>query len=82
MGASFFGSMTSLDGLAKSSTNRLEGAYTTLSVLVIGILMTFFVFNSQYLHYLPFFALAIIMIFVGVKMLLGLLHIAEYGPAQ
>jgi MFS superfamily sulfate permease-like transporter len=80
MGASFFGGMTSLDGLAKSSTNRLAGAYTKLSVLVIGVLMTFFVFNSHYLHYLPFFALAVIMIFVGVKMLLGLLHIAEFGP--
>ncbi|MDP2077689.1 MAG: SulP family inorganic anion transporter [Sulfuricurvum sp.] len=80
MGASFFGGMTSLDGLAKSSTNRLAGAYTKLSVLVIGILMTFFVFNSGYLHYLPYFALAIIMTFVGIKMLLGLLHIAEFGP--
>lgn len=80
MGASFFGGMTNLDGLAKSSTNRLAGAYTKLSVLVIGVLITFFVFNSQHLHYLPYFALAIIMTFVGIKMLLGLLHIAEFGP--
>ncbi|MDP3120210.1 MAG: SulP family inorganic anion transporter [Sulfuricurvum sp.] len=80
MGASFFGGMSSLDGLAKSSTNRLAGAYTKLSVLVIGVLMTFFIFNSHYLDYLPFFSLAVIMIFVGVKMLLGLLHIAEHGP--
>ncbi|CAA6806221.1 MAG: sulfate transporter family protein [uncultured Sulfurovum sp.] len=80
MGASFFGGMTNLDGLAKSSTNHLAGAYTKLSVLVIGILITFFVFNSHYLHYLPYFALAIIMSFVGIKMFLGLLHIAEFGP--
>ena len=80
MGASFFGGMTNLDGLAKSSTNRLAGAYTKLSVLVIGVLITFFVFNSQYLHYLPYFALAIIMTFVGIKMLLGLLHVATFGP--
>jgi MFS superfamily sulfate permease-like transporter len=80
MGASFFGGMTNLDGLAKSSTNRLAGAYTKLSVLVIGVLITFFVFNSQYLHYLPYFALAIIMSFVGIKMFLGLLHTAEFGP--
>jgi MFS superfamily sulfate permease-like transporter len=80
MGSSFFGGMTNLDGLAKSSTNRLAGAYTKLSVLVIGVLITFFVFNSHHLHYLPYFALAIIMVFVGVKMLLGLLHIAEFGP--
>ena len=69
-----------LDGLAKSSTNHLPGAYTKLSVLVIGILMIFFVFNSEYLHYLPYFALAIIMTFVGIKMFLGLLHIATFGP--
>ena len=80
MGASFFGGMTNLDGLAKSSTNRLAGAYTKLSVLVIGVLITFFVFNSQYLHFLPYFALAIIMTFVGIKMLLGLLHVATFGP--
>jgi hypothetical protein len=47
---------------------------------VIGILITFFVFNVQYLHYLPYFALAIIMTFVGIKMVLGLLHVATFGP--
>ena len=80
MGASFFGGMTSLDGLAKTSTNRLAGAYTKLSVLVVGVLITFFVFNSHYLNYLPYFALAVIMTFVGIKMFLGLLHIAMFGP--
>lgn len=80
MGASFFGGMTNLDGLAKSSTNRLAGAYTKLSVFVIGVLITFFVFNSHYLEYLPYFALAIIMTFVGIKMFLGLLHITTFGP--
>ncbi|RPH74889.1 MAG: SulP family inorganic anion transporter, partial [Nitrospiraceae bacterium] len=33
MGSSFFGGMTNLDGLAKSTTNRLAGAYTKFSVL-------------------------------------------------
>ena len=80
MGASFFGGMTNLDGLAKSSTNHLAGAYTKFSVLVIGVLITFFIFNSHYLDYLPYFALAIIMTFVGIKMFLGLLHIASFGP--
>jgi len=80
MGASFFGGMTNLDGLAKSSTNRLAGAYTKLSVLVIGLMITFFVLNSHYLDHLPYFALAIIMIFVGVKMIMGLLHVAQFGP--
>jgi len=80
MGSSFFGGMTNLDGLAKSSTNRLAGAYTKLSVLVIGLLITFLVFNQEYLHNLPYFALAIIMSFVGIKMALGILHIAHHGP--
>ncbi|MCF6330061.1 MAG: hypothetical protein L3I99_00765 [Sulfurimonas sp.] len=80
MGASFFGGMTNLDGLAKSSTNHLAGAYTKFSVLIIGLLITFFVFNVQYLDHLPYFALAIIMAFVGSKMILGLLHVATFGP--
>jgi len=80
MGSSFFGGMTNLDGLAKLSTNRLAGAYTKLSVLVIGLLITFFVFNVQYLDHLPYFALAIIMTFVGIKMVLGVLHTAKHGP--
>ena len=36
MGASFFHGMTNLDGLAKSTTNKLAGAVTKCSVLVIG----------------------------------------------
>lgn len=80
MGASFFGGMTNLDGLAKSSTNHLAGAYTKFSVLIIGLIITFFVFNVEYLDNLPYFALAIIMAFVGIKMIFGLLHVAGYGP--
>ncbi|UQB42447.1 SulP family inorganic anion transporter [Thiomicrospira microaerophila] len=79
MGSSFFGGMTNLDGLAKSSTNRLAGAYTKLSVLVIALVITFFVINIQYLDFLPKFALGIIMIFVGIKMILGLMHVAHFG---
>jgi len=48
--------------------------------LVIGLLITFFVFNVQYLDHLPYFALAIIMTFVGIKMVLGVLHTAKHGP--
>lgn len=80
MGSSFFGGMTNLDGLAKSSTNRLAGAYTKFSVLIIGLMITFFVFNVQLLDNLPYFALAIIMTFVGIRMVMGLLHVAHYGP--
>lgn len=79
LGASFFGGMTNLDGLAKSTTNKLAGAYTKFSVLIIGIVVTFFVFNVQYLENLPYFALAIIMIFTGWKMIAGLLHVVHHG---
>ncbi|MBA4141680.1 MAG: SulP family inorganic anion transporter [Nitrosospira sp.] len=80
MGASFFGGMTNLDGLAKSTTNRLAGAMTKFSVLIVGFVVTFFVLNSQYLEYLPKFALAAIMMFSGWKMILGLVHVSHHGP--
>lgn len=79
MGSSFFGGMTNLDGLAKSTTNKLAGAMTKFSVLIIGVVVTFFVMNSQYLEYLPKFSLAAIMIFSGWKMIMGLWHVAHYG---
>jgi MFS superfamily sulfate permease-like transporter len=80
MGASFFGGMTNLDGLAKSTTNKLAGAYTKFSVLIIGAVVCFFIFNVQYLAYLPKFALAVIMIFTGWKMIAGLGHVIHHGP--
>lgn len=80
MGSSFFGGMTNLDGLAKSTTNRLAGAYTKFSVLIIGCVVTFFIFNTHALVYLPKFALAVIMIFSGWKMIEGLVHVTHHGP--
>jgi len=80
MGASFFGGMTNLDGLAKSTTNALAGARTKFSVLIIGLVVTFFTFNVEYLAYLPKFALASIMIFTGWKMIEGLVHVTHHGP--
>jgi MFS superfamily sulfate permease-like transporter len=80
MGSSFFGGMTNLDGLAKSTTNRLAGAYTKFSVLIIGIVVTFVTFNTHSLTYLPKFALAVIMIFSGWKMIEGLVHVTHHGP--
>src|SRR6187455_721333 len=79
MGASFFGGMTNLDGLAKSTTNKLAGAMTKFSVLVVGIVIAFFAMNSQYLQFLPKFSLAAIMIFSGWKMIMGLWHVASHG---
>lgn len=80
MGSSFFGGMTNLDGLAKSTTNKLAGAYTKFSVLIIGSVVLFFTFNTQYLDYLPKFALAVIMMFTGWKMIAGLGHVIHHGP--
>ena len=80
MGSSFFGGMTNLDGLAKSTTNKLAGAMTKFSVIIVGGVVTFFVFNVQYLDYLPKFALAAIMIFTGWKMIAGLGHVIHHGP--
>jgi MFS superfamily sulfate permease-like transporter len=80
MGSSFFGGMTNLDGLAKSTTNKLAGAMTKFSVLIIGTVVCFFTFNTHYLDYLPKFALAAIMLFTGYKMIAGLVHVTHYGP--
>ncbi|GJL70999.1 MAG: transporter [Nitrosomonas sp.] len=80
MGSSFFHGMTNLDGLAKSTTNKLAGAVTKFSVLIIGSVVCFFTFNTQYLDYLPKFALAAIMMFTGYKMIAGLAHVTNYGP--
>lgn len=79
MGSSLFNGMTNLDGLAKSTTNKLAGAYTKFSVLVVGLVVLFFVLNTDYLEYMPKSALAVIMIFTGWKMMLGLLHVAHQG---
>lgn len=79
IGSSFFGGMTNLDGLAKSTSNALAGAMTKFSVLVIGVVVAFFVMNSQYLQYLPKFSLAAIMIFTGWKMISRLWNVAYHG---
>ena len=79
MGSSFFGGMTNLDGLAKSTTNATAGAVTKLSNLFTGAVLLFFVFEHQYLEYLPEFSLAVLMIFSGWKMVAGLFHVASEG---
>lgn len=80
MAASFFGGMTNLDGLAKSSTNRMAGAVTKMSVLftagVLGVVLAY----PQLLGRMPEFTLAVMMVFTGWKMVAGLYHVAEHGP--
>ena len=79
IGSSFFGGMTNLDGLAKSTSKRLAGAMTKFSVLVIGVVVAFFVMNSQYLQYSAEVFLAAIMIFTGWKMISRLWNVAYHG---
>lgn len=80
LGSSLFGGMTNLDGLAKSTTNRLAGAYTKFSIIFIAMVVGFFTFNTQYLEYLPKFAIAAIMLLSGYKMIAGLMHVTHHGP--
>ena len=72
LGSSFFGGMTNLDGLAKSSTNAYAGAYTKLSNLFTAAVIGIFLYFHHLLDYLPQYALGIIMIFSGWKMIYGL----------
>lgn len=80
LGSSFFGGMTNLDGLAKSTTNRLAGAYTKFSILIVALVVAFFTWQVQLLEYLPKFALASVMMFTGYKMMAGLLSVTHFGP--
>jgi MFS superfamily sulfate permease-like transporter len=79
MASSFFGGMTNLDGLAKSSTNRMAGALTKTSNLFVAGVMGIVLAFPQMLTNLPEFALATLMIFTGWKMIAGLYHVAEHG---
>lgn len=75
----FFGGMTNLDGLAKSTTNTLAGATTKMSNLFTAFVLLFFVVNANLLEYLPEFSLAVLMIFSGWKMISGIFHVAGEG---
>lgn len=79
MGSAFFGGMTNLDGLAKSTTNTMAGATTKLSNLFTGFVLLLFAIKADWLEYLPEFSLAVLMIFSGWKMISGLFHVAGEG---
>jgi len=79
LGSSFFGGMTNLDGLAKSSTNALAGAVSKLSNIFTALVLLVFLINPHLLEYLPEYSLAVLMIFTGWKMIVGLTHVAEHG---
>ena len=80
MASSFFGGMTNLDGLAKSQTNRMAGAVTKMSCLVVAAVIGVVLVFPAILEWLPEFSLAVLMIFTGWKMIAGLYHVAHQGP--
>ena len=79
MGATFFGGMTNLDGLAKSTTNTVAGAVTKLSNLFTALVILVFVLFPVLLSYLPEYALGIIMVYSGWKMIANIAHVRAEG---
>jgi MFS superfamily sulfate permease-like transporter len=79
MGATFFGGMTNLDGLAKSTTNATAGAVTKLSNLFTAFVLLMVVLFPAVLLYIPKFALGIIMVYSGWKMVSNLGHVKAQG---
>ncbi len=76
--SSTFGGMTNLDGLAKSTSNATAGALSKLSLLFVASTFSVCVFFPQVLSYLPKYALAVLMIFSGYKMIAGLKHVFDH----
>jgi MFS superfamily sulfate permease-like transporter/ketosteroid isomerase-like protein len=79
MGATFFGGMTNLDGLAKSTTNAVAGAITKTSNLFTALVLILVVFFPQILAYTPEYALGIIMVYSGWKMIANIAHVRAEG---
>jgi MFS superfamily sulfate permease-like transporter len=79
LASSFFGGMTNLDGLAKSSTNRMAGAVTKMSNLFVAGVLGLVLLFPDVMTRLPEFALAVLMIFTGWKMIAGMYHVAHHG---
>ena len=79
VGATFFGGMTNLDGLAKSTTNTVAGAVTKLSNVFTSSVLLIFVFFPGLLSYLPEYALGIIMVYSGWKMIANIAHVRSEG---
>lgn len=78
-GATFFGGMTNLDGLAKSTTNTVAGAMTKLSNLFTSLFLLIVVLNPVIITTLPEYALGIIMVYSGWKMIANIAHVRAEG---
>lgn len=79
LGATFFGGMTNLDGLAKSTTNTVAGAVTKLSNLFTSLVLLMVVLFPVILSHLPEYALGIIMVYSGWKMVANIAHVRTEG---
>lgn len=79
LGASFFGGMTNLDGLAKSTTNAVAGAMTKLSNLFTALVLLLVVLFPSILAHLPEYALGVIMVYSGWKMIANIRHVKADG---
>lgn len=79
LGSTFFGGMTNLDGLAKSTTNTVAGAITKFSNIVTSIFILGVVVFPQVLSHLPIYGLGIIMIYSGWKMIANIMHVRADG---
>lgn len=78
-GATFFGGMTNLDGLAKSTTNTVAGAVSKLSNLFTSLFLLLVVLNPILITTLPEYALGIIMVYSGWKMISNIAHVRAEG---
>lgn len=79
LGATFFGGMTNLDGLAKSTTNTVAGAVTKLSNLFTSAFLLLVVLFPVVITTLPEYALGIIMVYSGWKMIANISHVRAEG---
>lgn len=79
LGATFFGGMTNLDGLAKSTTNTVAGAVTKLSNLFTSGFLFLVVLFPVVITTLPEYALGIIMVYSGWKMIANISHVKAEG---
>lgn len=79
LGATFFGGMTNLDGLAKSTTNTVAGAMTKLSNLFTSAFLFLVVLFPVLITTLPEYALGIIMVYSGWKMIANISHVKAEG---
>lgn len=79
LSSSFFGGMTNLDGLAKSSTNIYAGAVTKVSNVFTGLTILVFALHPQILERIPMYVLAVLMLFTASRMVLGLRSVTREG---